>query len=90
VGPRTVLDAVVKTNIPSPPRESNPRTPLVQPLAQRSTDWAITAPVKILVLTKGYFYIVSVGFPEVETWISTYLKTKTWTTIKETTGQIES
>jgi hypothetical protein len=43
VGPRTVLDAVVKRKIPSPRRESNPRTPIVQPVAQRYTDWAITA-----------------------------------------------
>jgi hypothetical protein len=26
--------------IPSPHRESNPRTPIVQPVAQRYTDWA--------------------------------------------------
>jgi hypothetical protein len=32
VGPRTVLDAVVKRKIPSPRRESNP------PVAQRCTD----------------------------------------------------
>jgi hypothetical protein len=37
VGPRAVLDAVVKRNIPSPRRESNPRTPIVQPVAQRYT-----------------------------------------------------
>jgi hypothetical protein len=43
VGPRAVLDAVVKREIPSPRRESNPRTPTVQPVAQRYTDWAITA-----------------------------------------------
>jgi hypothetical protein len=30
VGPRAVLDAVVKRKIPSPRRESNPRTPIVQ------------------------------------------------------------
>jgi hypothetical protein len=30
VGPRAVLDAVVKRKIPSPRPESNPRTPLVQ------------------------------------------------------------
>jgi len=30
VGPRTVLDAVVKRKIPSPSRELNPRTPIVQ------------------------------------------------------------
>jgi hypothetical protein len=38
VGPRTVLDAVVKRKIPSPLRESNSRTPVVQPVAQRYTD----------------------------------------------------
>jgi hypothetical protein len=38
VGPRAVLDtAVVKRKIPSPLRESNPRTPIVQPVAQRYT-----------------------------------------------------
>jgi hypothetical protein len=42
VGPRTVLDAVVKRKIPSSRRESNPRTPIFQPVAQRYTDWAIT------------------------------------------------
>jgi hypothetical protein len=38
VGPRAILDAVVKTKIPSPRRESKPRTPIVQPVAQRYTD----------------------------------------------------
>jgi hypothetical protein len=33
VGPRAVLDAVVKRKIPSPRRESNPRIPIVQPIA---------------------------------------------------------
>jgi hypothetical protein len=32
VGPRAVLDAVMKRKISSPRRESNPRTPLVQPI----------------------------------------------------------
>jgi hypothetical protein len=41
VCPRAVLDiAVVKRKIPSPRRESNPRTPIVQPLTQRYTDWS--------------------------------------------------
>jgi hypothetical protein len=40
VGPRAVLDVVVKRS-----RGSKPRTPIVQPAAQRYTDWAITAPV---------------------------------------------
>jgi hypothetical protein len=35
VGPRVGLDAVVKRKIPSPCRESKPRTPIVQPVAQR-------------------------------------------------------
>jgi hypothetical protein len=43
VDPRAVLDAVVKRKIPIPRRESNPRTPIVQPVAQRYADWAITA-----------------------------------------------
>jgi hypothetical protein len=38
VGPRAVLDAVVKRKIPSPRRESNSRTPIGQPVAQRYTD----------------------------------------------------
>jgi hypothetical protein len=38
VGPRAVLDAVVKRIIPSPRWESNPRIPIVQPMAQRYTD----------------------------------------------------
>jgi hypothetical protein len=41
VGPRAVLDAVVKRKILSPRQESNPRTPIVQAVAQRYTDWAI-------------------------------------------------
>jgi hypothetical protein len=42
VGLRAVMDAVVKGKTPSPRRESNPRTPIVQPRAQRYTDWIIT------------------------------------------------
>jgi hypothetical protein len=43
MGPRAVLDAVVKRKIPSPHRESKPVTPIVQPVAHNNTDWAITA-----------------------------------------------
>jgi hypothetical protein len=32
----------MKGEIPSPRWESNPRTPIVQPVAQRYTDWTIT------------------------------------------------
>jgi hypothetical protein len=42
VGPRAVLDAVVKRKNPSPPRESNPRIPIVQLVAQRYTERGIT------------------------------------------------
>jgi hypothetical protein len=50
VGPRAVLDAVVKRKIPRSRRESNPRTPIVQPVAQRCTDWAITALSNTLII----------------------------------------
>jgi hypothetical protein len=36
--PGVVLEAAVKREIPSLRRESNPRTPIVQPVAQRYTD----------------------------------------------------
>jgi hypothetical protein len=36
-GSRAVLDAVVKKKILSPLRESNPRTPIVQPVAQKNS-----------------------------------------------------
>jgi hypothetical protein len=45
VGPRAILDAVVKRKIPSTRRESNPRTPIVQPIAYfgeirwKAVDW---------------------------------------------------
>jgi hypothetical protein len=38
VGPIAVLDVVVKRKIPSFRRESNLRTPIVQPIAQHYTD----------------------------------------------------
>jgi hypothetical protein len=47
VNPRAVLDAVVKRKIPSPLQESNLRTPIVQPVAQRNTDRAIAALIYI-------------------------------------------
>jgi hypothetical protein len=46
IGSRAVLDAVVKRKIPSPRRESNPRTPIIQPVAQRYTDWNVTVLIK--------------------------------------------
>jgi hypothetical protein len=43
VGPRAILDMVVKRKIPGPYQESNPTTPIIQPIAQCYTNWAITA-----------------------------------------------
>jgi hypothetical protein len=59
VGPRAVLDAVVKRKIPRPRRESNPRTPIVQPVAWRYTDWAMFTklfwrpPLKLCQMSSG-------------------------------------
>jgi hypothetical protein len=47
LGSRAVRDAVVEKKIPSPRRELNPRTPIVQSVAQSYNDWAITAPDKV-------------------------------------------
>jgi hypothetical protein len=44
-GPRAILDVMVKRKIPSPHQKSNPRTPIIQPIAQHHTNWAITAPI---------------------------------------------
>jgi len=38
LGPKAVLDAVVKKKIPNPHRESNPDHPIVQPVASRYTE----------------------------------------------------
>jgi hypothetical protein len=47
MSPRVVLDAVVRRKIPSPRRESNPRTP--RPVRNQSyTDWAITVLERIV------------------------------------------
>jgi hypothetical protein len=43
VGPRAVLEVVVKRKIPSPRQKSNTRTPIVQSVVKRYSDWAITA-----------------------------------------------
>jgi hypothetical protein len=43
VGPRAILDAAMKRNIPSPRLESNPWTLIVQPVASRYSDWAYPA-----------------------------------------------
>jgi hypothetical protein len=58
--PRYPLDrrlgggTVVKRKIPSPSRESNIRTPIIQPVAQRNTDWAIMP-----LFPSGYAYHIS-------------------------------
>jgi hypothetical protein len=67
VCPRAGLDAVVKRKIPSPRLESNPRTPIVQPVAQRYTDWAIMALLPLYVVISAWklnsFFLYSPVFP---------------------------
>jgi hypothetical protein len=46
-GPQSRSGRGGEEKILSPRRESNPRIPTVQPVAQRYTDWAITAMVKL-------------------------------------------
>jgi hypothetical protein len=53
VDPRAVLDAAVKRKIPSARRESNPRTPIIQPVSQRYTaevSRLLFAAVDVLIL----------------------------------------
>jgi hypothetical protein len=59
VGPRAVLDEVVKRKIPSPRRESN--SPVIQPVAQRYTDWAIPVPLEIINAYKFWLENLKVG-----------------------------
>jgi hypothetical protein len=70
VGPRAILNAVVKKKIPSPCRESNSRTPIVQPIAQCYTDWAImallTCKVKVNVKVKRYISLCSTKHHAIE------------------------
>jgi hypothetical protein len=49
VGPRTILDVVVKGKIPSPRRDSNPKTPIFQPVAQRYGEGLIWSTLYLLV-----------------------------------------
>jgi hypothetical protein len=48
MGPRAVLDAVVKRKIPSPRRESNPKTPIVQPVAHIAAVYSYRIYLEIL------------------------------------------
>jgi hypothetical protein len=57
VGPRAVLDAVMKKKILSPRRVSNPRTPIVQPAAQRYTTaltWLLSLIHMLLYYAQAY------------------------------------
>jgi hypothetical protein len=55
VEPIADLDAVVKRKTPSHRRESNPRTPIIQPVAQRYTDWYI------YIYKFTYYFLAYVG-----------------------------
>jgi hypothetical protein len=55
MGPRAVLEAVVKRKIPSPRRESNPRTPIVQPVSNHYTTIGV-------VKQYSYFHILKIAY----------------------------
>jgi hypothetical protein len=53
-----------KNSQPPPPQDLNPRTPIVQPIVQRYTNWVITAMCTICILQMHSFrflYLVSLG-----------------------------
>jgi hypothetical protein len=50
MGPKAVLDAAVKRKIPSPRRESNPRKPIVQPVAIFSG-----------LFSNGYYFVIDIN-----------------------------
>jgi hypothetical protein len=64
VGPRLVLDELVKRRIPSPRRESNPRTPFSR-YCSRYTNWAIVGlpylitPDESSLITSDKSYLIS-------------------------------
>jgi hypothetical protein len=62
VGPRAVLDAVVKRKIPSPRRESKPRTPIVQPVAQTTLFIYLSHSFLIPFIPFYHFLFFSVSF----------------------------
>jgi hypothetical protein len=71
VSPRAVLDTVVKRKLPSPRRESNPRIPIVQPVAQRYTDWAIRALNKMrvqIIKVKLHLCLNTIPCNRIEEW----------------------
>jgi hypothetical protein len=61
VGPSAVLGAVVKRKIPSPSRKSNPRTSIVQPVAQ---CYIPTEPSRLLWKAKKINIITQLHFTE--------------------------
>jgi hypothetical protein len=61
VGPRAVLDTLVWRNTSSSCWESNPRTPMVQPITQCYTDWAIIALIRIKVVDNKNAYLRKAG-----------------------------
>jgi hypothetical protein len=63
VSPRAVLDAVVRRKIPNPRRESNPITPVVQPVAQRYAEWA-TVHLADLSVQWQYYDLLLLWFSE--------------------------
>jgi hypothetical protein len=58
VDPRAVLDVVVKRKIPSPQRESNPRTPILQPVASHYTDRAMVNNNAVISAVSCYWLVL--------------------------------
>jgi hypothetical protein len=50
VGLKAFLDTVIKSKIPSPSRESKPRTPIVQSVAQRYTELVVVTMMMMMII----------------------------------------
>jgi hypothetical protein len=68
VGPKAVLYALVKRKIPSPRRESNPRTPIIQPIAQRyhGPPYLVCIDYILVPRVRGICYVIT---PTAALWI---------------------
>jgi hypothetical protein len=82
VGPRFVMDAVVRRKIPSPCQDSNPRTLIIQPIAECYTDWAIMALPVIHIEAENCIWTWEVSTAPFQ------CRTKVWNINTESLGQV--
>jgi hypothetical protein len=90
VGPRAVLDAVVKRKIPSPSRELNPRNPIGIPVLTNS-QFRVTPPFEVNIAysteirtsNKQQKYINTVSIVNYKVWIL-LVPSGSWTNINIT------